>query len=151
MLNAILQFFSLRKPPEPAKRPLSLGTVYGANQKAEPFFLDPNWLEKQKKVLQKESPDDAIETVTLDSNVALISLIKHKQPILRSVFMYPAGIHETQEWEALKHEAARLNTGIALFRPLHVINCLKVIKKNASVSYLIDHRAITRVRSLWHS
>jgi hypothetical protein len=111
-------------------------------------------LEKQKEyLLQKNDHKYAsIDIVTLNDDSILVGLTKHS-PILNGIFMYPNSVIEMDEWSFIKKQAADKNTGIAIFKPIYTVPCLRVDQKSdsKSVKYLVDHRAISRVEWLWRS
>ncbi|VVC76079.1 hypothetical protein AQUSIP_13830 [Aquicella siphonis] len=150
----------------PAKKHLAFQTIYSTNpnllnkpgiEVAKESSISsappqPCQLDKQKDYLLALNKFNAIETVTLDEGTLLVGLMKHSQPIQRGIFMYPNQIRETDKWDDIKKQAATMQTGIALFRVNQSHVCLRMQTNDPAQTtlYLIDHRAISRIDSLWH-
>lgn len=170
MLNSIFEKLlspikiSKTSATTPAKKHLVIQTVYSsANSNSMDISKDVQsssdianntLLDKQKEILlnQNQYKYSSIEQVTLDGKTFLIGLTKHSQPILRGIFMFPDSIQYTDEWNIMKNQASSLNAGIAIFQTRHDVTCLRLKQDNAGCcSYLVDHRAISRIEWLWHS
>lgn len=149
-----------------ASRPLAFETVYSSNpnlltkanievSKSTPVTelqSQPEQLERQMKFLSAQGKFSSIETVTLNEDTCLIGLMKHNQTIQRGIFMYPDHVQDTNKWEEIKTKASGQQTGIARFRVNQAYACLRLQDSDDSdvPVYLIDHRAISRIDSLWH-
>lgn len=123
-------------------------------KKTAPILVTPEQLEKQREYLLQNSPHKvtSVDVVSLDAQSMLVGLTKHS-PIVNGIFMYPHTIIDDEnEWPHIKAEASNKQAGIAIFRPLHEVQCLQVTHKQKNFpNFLIDHRTISRVEWLWHS
>lgn len=144
---------------KPASKHLIIQTVYsgaGNNKNKEPTPIPAEvLLSKQKEILlnQDQTKFLTIEQVTLNGSTVLVGLTRHAHTIYHGIFMFPSLIKYTNEWDTMKKQACCLNAGLAAFQPLHEVTCLKLNNPDDAecCSYLIDHRALSRVKWLWHS
>lgn len=113
---------------------------------------DQNMLAAQTLALKK-IPDYANAEISVDSLTngnLLIGFTRHLKAVRNGIIMYPTTVRYTDQWDAIKEQAKSQKTNIAFFRPTSSIECLKVVNPAGTdqYHYLVDHRFLTRERSL---
>ena len=146
MLRSILKL--LTKPIKANKQSSStkhlvIQTVYSGSQP------DTTLLAKQQAILLNRPAfkDSLIEICLIDKNIPLIGLTRHPKTemIMGGIFMYPESVYQSNEWDNLSIKAGKYQAGIAIFKPMTTVNCLKITldRKTKSHLYLINNRDVS--------